>query len=131
MILQLNLQIYILLCAIASGLLLGLLFDLYRIIRGNGHNQIIIFFEDILFFILAALIIYTFLLYLNYAFITIYVYAFIFLTAFLYFKFLSFIVVKIESYLLNLVFKLVRVIIKNLIYPFKLILSKIRIKKIK
>ena len=62
-----NIQFSIILYALLAGILTGLMFDLYRIIRGSKIPKAIIVVEDTLFWILAAMVIFTFLLYTNYA----------------------------------------------------------------
>ena len=69
-----NIQFSIILYALLAGILTGLMFDLYRIIRGSKVPKAIIVIEDTLFWVLAAMIIFAFLLYKNYAFIGVYVY---------------------------------------------------------
>ena len=72
-----NMQFSIILYALLAGILTGLMFDLYRIIRGSKVPKIIIVVEDILFWGLSAMVVFTFLLYTNYAFLGVYVYAFL------------------------------------------------------
>ena len=71
-----NIQFSIILYALLAGILTGAMFDLYRIIRGSKIPKAIIVIEDILFWVLAAMIVFTFLLYTNYAFLGAYVYVF-------------------------------------------------------
>ena len=44
-----NIQFSIILYALLAGILTGLMFDLYRIIRGSKVPKVIIVVEDILF----------------------------------------------------------------------------------
>ena len=81
--------------------------------------------EDILFWILASIIVFTFLLYTNYAFLTPYVYIFICCTILLYMIFISKYFYSIEKFILDIIFKIIRVILKNLSYPLKLAFYKI------
>ena len=129
MLLRLGIQFEILFYAIVSGMLIGLSFDFYKIVRGNSVPKIILFIEDILFFSLCAIIIFTFLLYYNYAFMGPYVYVFILIAIIFYFKFISSFISRIEVKLFEFICKKIRVGIKNILYPFKLFLSKISIKK--
>ena len=64
-----NIQFSIILYALLAGILTGLMFDLYRIIRGSKVPKVIIVVEDILFWGLAAMVVFAFLLYTNYAFL--------------------------------------------------------------
>ena len=89
MLLNTGIQFSIIMYAILAGILTGAMFDLYRIIRGSNVNKVIIAIEDILFWILAAMIVFAFLLYTNYAFLGAYVYIFMILSLALYIRFIS------------------------------------------
>ena len=116
-----NIQFSIILYALLAGILTGLMFDLYKVIRGSKVPQIIIVVEDILFWVLSAMVIFTFLLYTNYAFLGVYVYAFMLISLGLYMKFISNKCIRFELEVVNGVGKMLRVIFKNIIYPFKVI----------
>lgn len=127
--LELNVQFDIILYAILSGIIIGFLFDTYRIFRGFKISKIIIFFEDILFCILCALLVFLFLLYTNYAFLGPYVYLFIVITFIIYIRFFSIHVRKFEMLFFNSLNKIIRITFKHIIYPIKIFLSKIEMKK--
>ncbi|MEE0932848.1 MAG: spore cortex biosynthesis protein YabQ [Clostridium sp.] len=116
-----NIQFSIILYALLAGILTGLMFDLYRIIRGSKVPKAIIVIEDTLFWVLAAMIIFAFLLYTNYAFLGVYVYAFMLISLGLYMKFVSNKCIRFELKIVNGVGKVFRIIFKNIIYPFKII----------
>ncbi|MDU4884045.1 MAG: spore cortex biosynthesis protein YabQ [Clostridium celatum] len=116
-----NIQFSIILYALLAGILTGLMFDLYRIIRGSKVPKVIIVVEDILFWVLSAMVIFTFLLYTNYAFLGAYVYVFMLISLGLYMKFVSNKCIRFELKVVNGVGKMLRVIFKNIIYPFKFI----------
>ena len=116
-----NIQFSIILYALLAGILNGLMFDLYRIIRGSKVPKVIIVVEDILFWGLAAMVVFAFLLYTNYAFLGVYVYAFMLISLGLYMKFVSNKCIRFELKVVNGVGKMLRVIFKNIIYPFKFI----------
>lgn len=122
--LELNVQFSIVSYSILAGLLTGALFDFYRIFRGENVPKVIVIIEDILFWILASSIIFTFLLYFNYAFLNPYVYLFIILSLAIYIKFVSPKVVKVENITLRGVGKCIRVTSKFTAYPFKNMWSK-------
>ena len=84
-----DIQFNIILYALLAGILTGLMFDLYRIIRGSKVPKFIVVIEDILFWVLSAMIVFTFLLYTNYAFLGAYVYVFMIISLALYMKFIS------------------------------------------
>lgn len=119
--LETNVQFSIIVYALIAGILTGAMFDLYRIIRGSRVPKFIIVIEDILFWILAAMIVFTFLLYTNYAFLGVYVYVFMLISLVLYIKFVSNMCIEFELTIINMLIKVLRVIFKNLFYPFKII----------
>ena len=123
--LKTDVQFSIILYAMLAGILTGAMFDLYRIIRGSNVNKIVIAIEDILFWILAAMAVFTFLLYTNYAFLGAYVYIFMIISLTLYIRFISNICIKFELKLISALVKMFRVIFKNFIYPFKVIFHNI------
>ena len=116
-----NIQFSIILYALLAGILTGLMFDLYRIIRGSKVPKFIIAIEDTLFWILAAMVIFAFLLYTNYAFLGAYVYIFMLISLGLYMKFISNRCIRFELEVVNILSKVFRIIFKNIIYPFKII----------
>ena len=113
-----NIQCSIILYALLAGILTGLMFDLYRIIRGSKVPKVIIVVEDILFWGLAAMVVFAFLLYTNYAFLGVYVYAFMLISLGLYMKFVSNKCIRFELKVVNGVGKMLRVIFKNIIYTY-------------
>lgn len=123
--LKIGVQLDIIFYTFLSGILVGILFDEYRIIRGSNTIKIISIIEDILFWILTAIIIFIFLLYNSYAFLGMYVYVFIIISLNLYFKFISKYIIIIEKFIGKVIIKALRVIFKHLIYPIKLFMLKI------
>ena len=119
--LSIDVQFDIVMYSIISGILIGIMFDLYNIIRGVKIPKIIIIIEDILFWILTAIIVFAFLLYANYAFLGPYVYIFMIVTLIIYIKLKSPTILKIERYMIDKTGKFIRIFLKNLIYPIKLI----------
>lgn len=127
--LPINVQFNIVLYSILSGILIGVLYDLYNIVRGAKVPKIIIMVEDILFWIFTSLAVFTFLLYMNYAFLNLYVYVFMIITLVIYLKFVSPMVLKIELYLISIFGKAIRIVFKTVIYPVKVIFYSISGKK--
>ncbi len=166
--LSIDVQFDIVMYSIISGILIGIMFDLYNIIRGVKipkiiiiiedilfwiltaiivfafllyanyaflgpyvyifmivtliiYLKIIIIIEDILFWILTAIIVFAFLLYANYAFLGPYVYIFMIVTLIIYLKLISPTILKLERYMIDKTGKFIRIFLKNLIYPIKLI----------
>lgn len=119
--LSIDVQFDIVMYSIISGILIGIMFDLYNIIRGVKIPKIIIIIEDILFWILTAIIVFAFLLYANYAFLGPYVYIFMIVTLIIYLKLISPTILKLERHMIDKTGKFIRIFLKNLIYPIKLI----------
>lgn len=119
--LKIDSQLNILIYSILSGVLVGILFDLYNIIRGRKIPKIIIVVEDILFWILTAVIVFTFLLYNNYAFLGPYVYIFMIITIILYLKLISPKIIEVEMYSISKFSYFIRILLKNIIYPVKIV----------
>ena len=124
--LQLYVQINILIYSLLAGLLIGVLFDLYRTLRGHGIHRIIIWVEDILFWILSAIIVFSFLLFMNYAFLGPYVYLFIVISIMIYFKYISAYFLYIEKKIITIIIIAIRITIKSILYPIKIFLLKFR-----
>ncbi len=129
MLLGLNMQINIVVYSLIAGIITGILFDIYRGIRGLNSIKILLIIEDLLFCVLIALIVFTFLLYTNYAFLTPYVYMFILIAVLIYFKFISKYFYTGEIIIIKLFYKLFRILLKNILYPLKIIAYKIADKR--
>jgi spore cortex biosynthesis protein YabQ len=127
--LPLEVQFQTVLYSILAGILIGVFYDFYSMVRGLRIPKIILMIEDILFWILTAIIIFTFLLYNNYAFLGPYVYVFMILTLIVYLKLVSPKVIKLEKYFLERISMILRVIFKVLIYPVRILYYNISGKK--
>lgn len=127
--LKIDSQLNILIYSILSGILVGILFDLYNIIRGKKIPKIIIVVEDILFWILTAIIVFTFLLYNNYAFLGPYVYIFMIITIVFYLKLISPKIIEFEMNSISKISYLIRITLKSTIYPVKILYNMICGKK--
>ncbi|SFC66892.1 spore cortex biosynthesis protein YabQ [Clostridium uliginosum] len=123
--LNLNMQFNLLMYSLIAGFITGVLFDIYRGIRGLNSIKVLTVIEDILFWILTALIVFTFLLYTNYAFLTPYVYIFIIISLLIYLRVFSNDFYSIEQLIAKKINKTIRIIFKNIIYPIKIIFSKV------
>lgn len=124
MILPLKLQFSIVLFSFFGGILAGVFFDIYRLIRGFKVPKLIMIVEDILFWILCSLSIFTFLLVVNYAFLNIYVYSILILGFIFYLATFSKYLVKVENNVATLISTVFRIIFKNIRYVIKNIFIK-------
>lgn len=117
-------QFYILLYSILAGVLTGVLFDLYRVIRGfQSSNKVVTFIEDVLFWIAASMIVFIFMLITNYAYISLYIYLYIGVGLFIYLKLVSHYFICIQHNIVKTLLKIIRISINIVLYPFELIFN--------
>lgn len=127
MIISLDEQIKLVVYSFLAGILTGLLFDIYRILRGFGDpNKILTFIEDTLFWIFTAIVVFVFLLYTNYAYIGMYVYMWIIIGIYVYLKAISRGFLKFQYFILYGITRLIRIIFKILFFPFEFIIYFLR-----
>ncbi|MGL4989682.1 MAG: spore cortex biosynthesis protein YabQ [Sarcina sp.] len=124
MVLEINLQIKIVLFSFLAGLLIGLLFDGYKLIRGFSPIKIILIIQDTLFWILISLIIFIFLMYFNFGFLSLYIYLLIGAGLMVYLMFFSKKIFKVENLIATHLYRFIRVISKNIQYILKNIFVK-------
>lgn len=120
MLLQLKDQYGLILYGLLSGVLVGVIFDLYRNIRGKNVPDVIKLVEDILFWILAGISVFVFLLIKDYAIMGVYIYVSMILGFIIYMKLLSNLMYSVESKILDITCSILRIIVNNVIYFFKL-----------
>ena len=123
--LAINMQLDIVIYSCIAGFILGILFDIYRIFRGFSTIKFITVIEDILFWLLSSLIIFSFLLYMNYTFLTLYVYIFMIITLGIYFRVFSRYFYDFEKKVVQKIYKALRIILKNIMYYFKIVVYKV------
>lgn len=122
MILSNLVQLSLLWYSILAGIFTGILFDIYRVLRGSGpKNKIISFIEDMLFWILAAILIFVFLLWKTGAIINIYVFSFVGIGIYLYIMIFSNRLIKHYRKMLLKLLKAIRIISNLIIFPFRII----------
>lgn len=126
MIISLQNQFNLIFHSILAGMLTGLLFDIYRIIRGfENPNRIITFIEDILFWIFTGLLIFIFLVYSTYVYVGVYLYLYMALGLYIYLKFFSRYFLKVQREVLKVLFSFLRITKNIVFYPIELIFYKI------
>lgn len=129
MVISINQQFGLIVFSLVSGIITGVLFDLYRLIRGfNNSNKIITFIEDTLFWIFTSVVVFAFLLYTNYAYIGMYVYLWIGIGIYLYMKLISRFFIRSQYKLFKFLGRAFRVTINLILYPFQSIIYLIKIK---
>lgn len=122
MIFELQQQVILFCFTVASGVLLGIFFDCYRIIRGfENPNKIITAIEDMLFWILAGILIFIFIMYTNYAYISFNIFVYGVIGLILYLKLISSFFLKIVYNVINGIIKCSRVILYRITYPIRIV----------
>ncbi|MGL4731748.1 MAG: spore cortex biosynthesis protein YabQ [Clostridium sp.] len=120
-------QLSLFIFSILSGVLIGVLFDIYRIIRGFEHiGQIITLIQDILFWVATGSILFLFMMYTNYAYMNFNVFIYIGLGLFIYMNFVSSTFIDILRHIIQLVSKFIRVCYYILSYPIRICLYRIK-----
>lgn len=130
MIMSISMQFRLMVFSFAAGIMTGILFDLYRIIRGFSNlNKLVVLIEDILFWIFAGISVFVFLLYTNHAYTDTYVYLWIALGIYLYFKLLSKMFFNMGKVTFKLIGRLIRILVNSMVYPFRFIIYHFQSKK--
>lgn len=120
-------QSNLLLFSMLAGVLTGMLFDLYRVLRGfENPNKILTFIEDTLFWILTSIIVFIFLLKTNYAYMREYVYITIALGILIYISVLSKSFIKVEYKVIGIIIKFTRIIFNYVFYPINLLYYRLK-----
>lgn len=129
MLMALNDQIRLLVSNIFTGIIIGMLFDIYRLVRGDINNKILGLLEDILFWILAGFIVFYFMMITNDAYLSIYSVLFIFIGIYIHICFISKMFYALIKNLMEFTFKMFRIAINTVIYPFQCFFVKKKTKK--
>ncbi|WP_297518799.1 spore cortex biosynthesis protein YabQ [uncultured Clostridium sp.] len=124
MILPLGVQFNIVIISFFAGILIGLLFDGYRLVRGFNSSKIILMIQDTLFWILTAMIVFVFLLVFNYGFLSAYVYIIISIGLAFYLLVFSKRIFKLENTIARNTYRVIRISSKNIRYILKNIFAK-------
>lgn len=115
-------QIYLFFIFIINGILIGLLFDFFRISRKVFNtNDIVTYIEDFLFWILAGAIMLYSIFIFNNGELRLYMFLGIILGAFFYLLFISSFVIKINVKIINFLKKIFSI----LMIPFKFIYNQL------
>ncbi|ARC83615.1 spore cortex biosynthesis protein YabQ [Clostridium argentinense CDC 2741] len=119
-------QIILFVFSLLSGVLIGVLFDIYRIIRGvEDVGAIITIIQDILFWIATGFIVFIFMMYTSYAYMSFNVFVYVSIGLFVYIKLISKIFINVLHNVLVAIGKVLRVIFNTLSYPVRFCLYKI------
>ncbi|MGG7164594.1 spore cortex biosynthesis protein YabQ [Clostridium ihumii] len=126
MLLTMERQLLLFIFSLISGVLIGVLFDVYRIIRGfENIGKIVTVVEDILFWIATGCIVFLFMMYTNYAYMNFNVFVYILTGLLIYIKVISSTFIDILNKLLHSFTKIIRVIFYLVSYPVRFCIYKI------
>ncbi|MBW4828008.1 MAG: spore cortex biosynthesis protein YabQ [Clostridiaceae bacterium] len=117
-----KMQAYVFFTVFYGGLVVGFIYDVYRGFRYYlNPKKIITFIEDLVFWILATLIVFYILIKSNWGELRGYIFIGLFLGLYLYLKLLSKLIYPILLRFLRLLCLIMKKIIKVIIFPFNLI----------
>lgn len=130
MIISLINQVKLIIFSLLSGIITGVFFDIYRLIRGfEEPNKFVTIIQDLLFWVLTSIVVFIFLMYTNEGYINFYVYVCLIMGVYLYIKIFSKAFIKMQYKLLKFNGKVFRIAWNAVLYPADLLLYKLRIKK--
>ena len=130
MIISLINQVKLIIFSLLSGIITGVFFDIYRLIRGfEEPNKFVTIIQDLLFWALTSIVVFIFLMYTNEGYINFYVYLCLIMGVYLYIKIFSKAFIKVQYKLLKFNGKVFRIVWNAVLYPADLLLYKLRIKK--
>ena len=117
-------QAFIFMIFIINGILIGLLFDFFRIMRRTFKtNNVITYIEDFIFWILTGIILLYSIFTFNNGEIRIYMFLGVLLGITLYMLSISSYVIKINVKIINFIKMIIAKIIEIILYPIKLLLK--------
>lgn len=122
MVLPVNDQLYYFLTSIAGGLFVGIMFDIYRIMRGfDTPGKLITIISDLLFWIFTGIVTFLFFLYTNNVYLRYSTFIGLGLGLYIYFALISKLFLNILKWIVYYVIKFFRVLFILIVYPIKLI----------
>ena len=123
-------QVNLIVFSLLSGIITGVFFDVYRLIRGfENPNRFLTAIQDLLFWTLTAIVVFIFLMYTNEGYLNFYVYVCLIIGVYLYLKLLSKTFIKLQYKSLKFNGKMFRVVLNTILYPMNLLIYKLKIKK--
>lgn len=115
-------QAYIFLWSVIGGMLIAFIYDAFRIKRKAVRTRsIIIYIEDLLYWIIVAVVMFFILFYSNEGEIRGYIFIGAVLGVILYILLLSKIIIGSAMFVIKIIYKILSTVWKILTYPFKLI----------
>ena len=113
-------QIYLLLIFMGSGVLIGLFFDIFRILRKSFKTpDIITYLEDFLFWIITGIYLIFIIFKFSFGQIRLFMFASLILGFALYILTISKFFIKLNVKIITILKKIISKILKVILYPFK------------
>lgn len=127
MIFDMNRQVTLVIFSLLSGIVVGVLYDFYRVIRGfDEPGKFITAIEDILFWTLTGIFVFIFMLYTNYAYMSFNVFIYNCIGLIVYFKIFSKYIILLLDKLFNFIIITLRVLGNWIFYPLRMFFHKLR-----
>jgi spore cortex biosynthesis protein YabQ len=115
-------QFISLIMSIYAGIIIGILFDMYRTLNlYMKPSRFFINIMDLLFWLITAVVVFSILLRADYAMLRLYTFAGICIGIFIYFKLFSHFILKFYRLVIYAIIKLLRIIAILLMLPLKLL----------
>ena len=119
-----NIQAYTFLYSILCGMLIGLIYDIFRIKRKTIRTRaLFIYIEDLIYWIIVVIVVFALIFYSNDGEIRGYILIGVLIGVTLYMLLLSNIIVKLSVKLLDLIGKIIKLILFVITYPFRIVLK--------
>jgi spore cortex biosynthesis protein YabQ len=117
-------QAYIFLCSVASGMVIALIYDLFRISRKAVRTaNLLIYVEDLLYWLIVAIVMFTMVYYSNEGELRSYIFIGAILGTILYVLLFSRIIINSSMLIINVVRKIVKLILLVLLFPFRIMIK--------
>lgn len=117
-------QAYLFLIFVVNGILIGILFDIFRILRKTFKTtDFITYIEDIIFWILTGILTLYFIFYYNNGEIRLYIFAGILLGTLIYMLTISKYFIQYSVSIITYVKTIVLYIFKIILYPFNIVIK--------
>lgn len=116
-------QAYIFFCSIIGGVVIALIYDVFRILRKTVRTgNLLTYIEDILFWVIVAVVMFATVYYSNEGELRSYIFLGAFIGVILYAMLLSKAVMNSSLFIIKIVTTIVKTIWKVVSFPFKLII---------
>lgn len=117
-------QAFLFLVFVVIGLIIGLLFDIFRILRISFKTKdFVTYIEDILFWIITGILVLYSIFIFNNGEIRLFIFIGIAIGVILYIMLFSSFIIKYSVYIINFIKKVVRVVLKIIVIPIKCLIK--------